>query len=415
MARKSTTSQRHTAAGAAELHLSEQTTALLDSRLSATAERTVRAVIVGVPAYADALAGPLGTDIESAVQAALGGFLRLVGTPAGSDAQNPLARALEGAYELGRREARGGRTMDALLAAYRVGARESWRQFSRTAIETKVPSETMAKFAELVFAYIDELSAACAAGHADELAITGRVRARYRQGLTLSLLRGDAPESLRQRAERASWEPPQTLAAVLLPTGHAPHAMASLDARTLRADEDLPELDDQERVETTVLLVTDAHGPRRPAIAAALRGLGAYLGPAKPWTDARTSYLRALRARRLALPSIGAVCDTEQHLTRLVVGADPAALADLRAQVLAPLVALRAPSADRLTETLREWLGHRGRRDGMAAALHVHPQTVRYRMTQLRELYGERLDDPQLLTALTIALNAPADQSPAQS
>jgi len=36
-------------------------------------------------------------------------------------------------------------------------------------------------------------------------------------------------------------------------------------------------------------------------------------------------------------------------------------------------------------------------------------------MTQLRELYGERLDDPQLLTALTIALNAPANQSPAQS
>jgi DNA-binding PucR family transcriptional regulator len=143
--------------------------------------------------------------------------------------------------------------------------------------------------------------------------------------------------------------------------------------------------------------------------------LGAYLGPAKPWTDARTSYLRALRARRLALPSTGAVCDTEQHLTTLVVGADPAALADLRAQVLAPLAALRAPSADRLTETLREWLGRRGRRDDIAAALHVHPQTVRYRMSQLRELYGERLDDPQLLTALTIALNAPADQSPAQS
>ena len=42
--------------------------------------------------------------------------------------------------------------------------------------------------------------------------------------------------------------------------------------------------------------------------------------------------------------------------------------------------------------------------DGVAAALHVHPQTVRYRMGQLRELYGERLDDPATVLGLTIAL-----------
>ncbi len=69
--------------------------------------------------------------------------------------------------------------MDALLAAYRVGARVAWRELSSTAVEAGLPAETMAKFAELVFAYIDELSAASVAGHADELATTGRVRQRY--------------------------------------------------------------------------------------------------------------------------------------------------------------------------------------------------------------------------------------------
>ena len=34
----------------------------------------------------------------------------------------------------------------------------------------------------------------------------------------------------------------------------------------------------------------------------------------------------------------------------------------------------------------------------------MHPQTVRYRMGQLRELYGERLDDPATLLDLTLAL-----------
>ena len=40
----------------------------------------------------------------------------------------------------------------------------------------------------------------------------------------------------------------------------------------------------------------------------------------------------------------------------------------------------------------------------MAADLFVHPQTVRYRMGQLRELYGDRLDDPAQVLELTVAL-----------
>ena len=46
----------------------------------------------------------------------------------------PIRPALEGAYELGRGEARSGRSMDALLAAYRVGARVSWRHMSASAV-----------------------------------------------------------------------------------------------------------------------------------------------------------------------------------------------------------------------------------------------------------------------------------------
>ncbi len=36
----------------------------------------------------------------------------------------------------------------------------------------------------------------------------------------------------------------------------------------------------------------------------------------------------------------------------------------------------------------------------------MHPQTVRYRMGQLRELYGDRLEDPDSVLELTIALGA---------
>ena len=376
----------------------------LQARLPAVAEQTVHAVIVEVPAYADALAGVMGDNIRSAVELALGGFLRLAGSPGGTGAGSPLAPALEGAYELGRGEARSGRSMDALLAAYRVGARQSWRQFSE-AVESAMPSRTMAKFAELVFAYIDGLSAASVAGHADELATTGRVLERYRHRLTSSLLRGDPADAVAARAERAAWEPPRTLSAVVMATDQASRPATSLDDRTLRADEDLPDLEEHERDQTTVLLVADADGARRPAILSALRGSGAYVGPARPWEDVRTSYLRALRARRLGIAGPdGAAVDTDQHLAALVVSADPSALADLRAQALAPLDDVRESSTERLVETLRAWLLHQGRREEVAAALHVHPQTVRYRMNQLRDLYGDRLDDPDTVLAVTIAL-----------
>ena len=63
--------------------------------------------------------------------------------------------------------------MDALLAAYRVGARVSWREMSATAVDGGLPAPTVAQFAELVFAYIDQLSAVSVAGHTDELATTG--------------------------------------------------------------------------------------------------------------------------------------------------------------------------------------------------------------------------------------------------
>lgn len=392
------------AADAAALDLGERTLTLLRSRLPAVAELTVQAIIEQVPPYTDALSGPIGANIRAAVELALGGFLKLAARPSGT--AGPRSPALDGAYALGRGEARAGRSMEALLAAYRIGARESWRQFSRAAVETELPAGTMARFAELVFAYIDELSAASAAGHSDELATTGRVRERYLALLARELLAGESTARLQQAADRAGWRPTATLAAVVLPTGHASRAVTSLDDRTLRSDE-LPGLASDEQSEVTLLLVPDADGPGRAAVTRALRGLNAWLGPAKPWNLVHLSYQRVLRAMRLQLAGRDGVVDTEEQLTALVVTADADALADLRAHALAPLAELRDASADRLVETLRAWLLLRGRRDEVARALHVHPQTVRYRMGQLRELFGDRLDDPDTVAELTVALAHP--------
>lgn len=381
--------RRRTPAG---ISLPPEIAARLRLILPRVGEDVVAAIIEEVPSYQDAFEGAMGETIRQAVGVALGGFLTVAAGPA-TQSVPATPEALEGAYELGRGEARSGRSTEALLAAYRIGARVAWRELSSEAVAAGLPPETLVEFAALVFAWIDEVSDASVAGHGDELATTGRVRQRLLERLALQLLEGATAEVLDDAAERAGWPAPTTLAAVLLPPSQVTSVLALVSQDTLVL-EDHPAVE-----EGTLLLAPDAHGHRRTALQRVLEGRGAVLGPAKPWRDVRLSYERAVRVRRA-----GWGPDTEAHLVPLVLQADPDALADLRAAVLAPLTSLRPSTAEKLTETLRSWLLHHGRRDEVAAELFVHPQTVRYRMGQLRDLYGDRLEDPATVLALTVAL-----------
>ena len=377
------------------LMLPEEAVAEIRLQLPAVAEQVVAAIIDEVPSYEDAFSGPMGETIRNAVQLALGGFLSLAGGRRGTDPRTPAAPAVEGAYQLGRGEARSGRSTDALLSAYRIGARVSWHEMSTIAVQNGLDVETLVSFAELVFAYIDELSASSVAGHTDELATTGRVRQRLQERIAHHLLTGAPAETVIKAAERAEWKAPRTLTAVIVPEAQVRPVLSALSSRTLQAAE-APGLDD-----AALLLVPDAHGRRRATVLRTIADRDAIAGPPRPWLEAASSYSRALRARGLGLGP-----DTEASLTELVLTADPEALADLRDQALAPMKSVRPGTAEKLAETLRAWLLHQGRRDAVATQLFVHPQTVRYRMGQLRELYGEKLDDPDFVLLLTVALGA---------
>ncbi|MGY1811280.1 PucR family transcriptional regulator [Blastococcus sp. SYSU D00820] len=379
--------------------------AVMRAELPAVAQATVAAIVVEVPSYTDPFGGEMGRKITTAVELTLAGFLELA--TGGVEPSRLVRPALEGAYSLGRGEARSGRTMDALLAAYRVGARVAWRQMAETAVAAGIPADALAHFAELVFAYIDQLSAASVAGHADELASTGRQRRRHLERLVAVLLAGRPVRDLTAAAEQADWTPPRTLTAVLLPEVRARGAVSLLDPRTLQAADETVETATPDR---TLLLVPDADGRSRPALLRSLEGREAVVGPARPWTQVQGSYERVRRALQLGLRAEGAAAlDTEERLPELVLRADGAALADLRARVLAPLEDLPEGTREKLAETLRSWLLHQGRRDQVAAELFVHPQTVRYRMGQLRQIYGPRLEDPRMVLELTVALAVPAD------
>ena len=76
--------------------------------------------------------------------------------------------------------------------------------------------------------------------------------------------------------------------------------------------------------------------------------------------------------------------------------------------MLGPLARAPAAARERLVETLAAWLEHQGEVRPAAQQLHVHTQTVRYRVAQLRELLGDRMGSAEGRLELELALRARA-------
>jgi DNA-binding PucR family transcriptional regulator len=88
----------------------------------------------------------------------------------------------------------------------------------------------------------------------------------------------------------------------------------------------------------------------------------------------------------------------------MLVLADEELARTFLAERLRPLSGLSGPDRERLLETLEAWLGHQRHTPRAAAQLHVHPQTVRYRLGKIRELLGDALERADQRFELELAL-----------
>lgn len=362
------------------------------------AQEIIAAIRVEVPAYARPLEGPFGRGLVAGVEEALRQFLD--GIEAGG--RMPRSRIY---VDLGRGEVRAGRSLDMLLAAYRVGARVAWRRFSAAGVAAGLDPQTLYLLAESIFAYIDELSAKSAEGYALEQSAAAGERRAQRQRLARLLVREPPadPLDVEEVARAAEWRLPQTLAAF---------AFAEPDGERI-----VPRLPADAVVETVgdvvCALVPDPDRPGRRAQLEHAVGAGgrrcAALGPPVGWSDAALSLARARALLELAaegaVPDTG-VLDAREHATALLLRSDRRLVQELVRARLAPLAALTAGQRARLTATLAAWLAEQGRLQAVAERLHVHPQTVRYRLGQLRELFGDALEDPQARFELELSLRA---------
>jgi hypothetical protein len=362
--------------------------------LDETAAEMIEAVRT-VPAYARPIEGPFGAGIHAGVQGALGHFLAEI------EAGGPVARA-DVYSALGRGEMRAGRSLESLLSAYRVGARVAWRRFAAAGVDAGLEPATLYLLAESIFAYIDVLSSESAEGHALEQSAAASEAELRRRRLVRLLAREPAAEAaaVQAAAAEAGWALPRTLAAVAIGGDQRGAAVSRLP----------PEAIAEAIGELTCAFVPDPDGPgRASAIERAVLGAGARgaLGTTVDWAEARVSFARARSALELTGPPPSFV-SARENAGELLIRSDPRLARELALDRLAPLASLTPASRKRLVETLRVWLAEQGRLGPVAERLGIHPQTARYRLGRLRELFGSTLDDAEKRFWLELALRVPA-------
>jgi PucR C-terminal helix-turn-helix domain len=351
------------------------------------------AAVATVPAYSRPLEGPFGDGVRAGVQEALRHFLAEI--EAGGAVARPDVYSA-----LGRGEMRAGRSLESLLSAYRIGARVAWRRFAALGVQAGLEPDTLYLLAESIFAYIDVLSAESAEGHALEQSAAASESELRRRRLVRMLVRDPPtdPDAVRAAAADAGWPLPRTLAVIAISGGQRSAVASRLPPGTI--SEAVGDL--------TCAVIGDPDGPgRRSLIERAIAGTRAQagLGTTVDWEQAAVSFARARAALELAEAPPSLIVSRDRA-GELLLRSDRLLAGELAADQLAPLRGLSPGSRSRLTETLRVWLAEQGRLSQVAQRLGIHPQTARYRLGRLRELFGDALDDPDSRFWLELALRA---------
>lgn len=339
-------------------------------------------------------------DIHHGVRVALERFVDLVG----NDKPALPPRVRETFVDLGAAEAREDRTPETLLSALRTAARVMLRTMSDALADVRsLDTEDLIDLSDAITTYVDELAAASTDGFTLQLRQQMGERDRRRRLLAELLLRGGASErAVLAAAEGIGWRHIDTIVPVVLPPEQTRQAQFHYreDAVVIEREQD------------SVLMLRDGPPASRGQLAETMLGRGAIIGPAVEWARVPEAVrLTELTAQLITGGDVGSADPVfvDDHLATLALRGEHSAFSVLSERRLAAFADLRETTRRRLAETLLSWLRHWGSRKEVAAELHIHPQTVSYRIRQLRDLLGDDLDNPTTRFELLLTLS---DQVP---
>jgi PucR C-terminal helix-turn-helix domain len=377
--------------------LSEAMADAVYPQLPGIAAEIAAAITVRVVDYARGRDSPYGTTVLMGSAKVLTDFVdRAAGR--GSD-----GTTIELFRHIGKVEANCERSLDALQAAMHIGCQVMWQRLSTSCLDLGMGTEGLRRLADALLVHFQENAMAAADGYAEaRTQLTTEVQ-RHRRHL-LELLLSDPPVSpaaVAKVAAAAKWKLPETVSVVVLSDQDAD------DYAGLELSPDI--LVDFTRSQPCLVVPDPGRLGRTRMLEIALRGCTAVIGPPLRLADATKSLRWAREAVSLAergLIAGGEVIHCVDHMSTLMIFQHEDLIDTLAELRLAPLAGLRAGQRDRLAETLLAWLRAGGDAGEVAAQLHVHPQTVRYRIRQLREIFGDVLGDPDVQLELILALRS---------
>ncbi|WP_086852854.1 helix-turn-helix domain-containing protein [Amycolatopsis kentuckyensis] len=361
------------------------------------ARRILEEVQRAVPEYAKPLEGEFGKMIVLAIEQAVLSCIDSIEDLAST--QDNWAKLF---VEVGKRVHHDGGSLNSLQAAYRAGGRAAWRYVAELGQAHRFPAAVLCVGAEAIFAYVEEISSYSVEGYTLAQAMaTGTLERRRRRLFELLLATPpSSPATLATMATAAQWTMPEWVTVVALDprTDQQPPPTPQV------AGDVLVDLDGPEPCLLTPNPDRDLRG-----LEGRLPGWRAAVGPRVRPADAATSLLwarRTLDLVRRGLAGDDPVTHTADHLATHWLLIDRFLLDELSAKALSPFAGLTVKQQTRLAETLLSWLEHNGNTPEIAQALRIHPQTVRYRVSQLSELFGDRLADPAKRLEIQMALRA---------
>jgi len=375
-----------------------ETAAALLPHLPEIVREMVAEVERSVPEYARSRETAYARTVLMSSEEALRDFV--AGVEFGGPTNQPVTEVFR---KIGQGEAHLDRSLDTLQLAMHIGTEIIWRRVAEHCVRLGMPADRVARLGEALLVHFRENVRAAIDGYLEVRTRRSGELQRRRLRL-LDLLLSDppvSPEAIERVAETADWRLPETVAAVVL-GDHGPTDASALDLP--------PEiLIDLHRAEPCLVVPDPDQRGRMTAIGLALHDARAAAGPALPLADAAKSRRWAREALDLARRGLidgAGLINCADHMATLVLFQNEDLINALAAVRLAPLAHLRPEQRDRLADTLLPWLQTGGDAAKVAAQLFVHPQTVRYRIRKLQDLFGDRLHDPDVRLELELVLRA---------
>lgn len=307
-------------------------------------------------------------------------------------------------HDFGKAEVARGRTLDSLQAIYRLGLRLALRRFAVIGQRVNIPPPAMYELADTGLEYLDQLVAQSLRGHAEAAARQADEEPLQLQRRIMKVLfshqGGRVPDAVLADAARMHWKIPERVAVAVLLRPEM-NSMAPAVGSDVLLDMD----GEQPRI-----ILADPETPgRTAALLGSLTGWSGAIGPSVPLTGAAKSLRWAEAAVRLigrGLLPREQVLQCGDYAQELILFLEDELVDDLTLRRLRPLGKCSRVHGRRLEETLLAWLESRGGAPEIAARLGVHPQTVRYRLRQIRDLWGADLEDSDRRFELQLVLRA---------